>query len=397
LFVIGSADRQVTLMDLTNGLSQQSLGSLEYPLTTVAVSPLGDLLAAGDINGGITVWDKEGNQVWKTQNYILEDPDSQQLPGSPHSISFSPDGKYLFSGLHDGILRALNAGTGDEIQKNQSFDGHVEKIVISDDNQYAITQNNNRTITLWDLPNGKPLDYIVGEIEQGIPFTKDSRLLAVAPDSSTVKVYEIPSLKEVFTFRGHRDIQTIGFIKSDAQLAAGNHKEMHLWSMSSGQELEIQRLFPGTGCNQIADRDSRLIFLITDYQHIVLGNQNNHDICSFQKLDWTIDIDNLDRFIAYGGNSKLSVLDLKTPPSKLSDINVNRKNVVRVAIGPGGGLLAAAFDDNVIHLWEISSGREISSLYGHTDLITDLTFSTDGKMLFSTSRDGTIRIWGVPN
>jgi WD40 repeat protein len=44
----------------------------------------------------------------------------------------------------------------------------------------------------------------------------------------------------------------------------------------------------------------------------------------------------------------------------------------------------------------VASKQEITSLYGHTGPITDLVFSADAKYLFSTSTDGTIRIWGVP-
>lgn len=212
-----------------------------------------------------------------------------------------------------------------------------------------------------------------------------------------MKVYEIPDLKEVYTLNNHQNIRTIQFIQEDTQLAAGNNRDMHLWSMSSGQELVVQRIFPGTGCNSITDLNGHLIFLITDYQFIVPFNQTNQYLCAFQKLKWTTDIDRNAQFIAYGGNSKLSMIDLRSQLNPAVEMNVNRKNIVSVAVSPGGGLLAAAYDDGVIHLWNVESRQEITSLYGHSGLITDMVFTEDGKMLFSTSMDGTIRIWGVPN
>jgi WD40 repeat protein len=397
LFVVGSADQRINLLDLPNGLALQSIGSLQYPLTRVAASPMGDLVAAGDLNGGLKVWDKNGKQIWQSQNYVTTNLAPLELPGSPNNISFSPDGKILFSGLHDGTIRSLGASTGQEIKKDESFKGHVEKLAITDDGKYVIMQNDMQSITLWDLHNGKPLNSTQGEIEDGVPFSKDDSNLAIASDRSTVKVYKVPDLKEIYTLRGHQDIQTIEFIKNDAQLVAGYNRDMHLWSMSSGQELKIQRLFPGTGCNTITDLHGLTIFQITDYQFIVPTSQGNPSICAFQKLNWTTDIDREGNFIAYGGNSKLAVIDLRNRLSASIEMNANRKNVVRVAISPGGKLLAAAYDDNVIHLWDVASKQEITSLDGHTDLITDLVFTLDGKMLFSTSLDGTIRIWGVPN
>jgi WD40 repeat protein len=44
-------------------------------------------------------------------------------------------------------------------------------------------------------------------------------------------------------------------------------------------------------------------------------------------------------------------------------------------------------------LWNTSTGRQLRSFSGHTDSITDLAFSPDGKLLLSASRDVTIRIW----
>jgi WD40 repeat protein len=101
--------------------------------------------------------------------------------------------------------------------------------------------------------------------------------------------------------------------------------------------------------------------------------------------------------VAYGGSSQLLVVGaLGTGTSPLEMKEVNLKNIVSAAIHPDGKLLAAAFDDNTIHLWDITSQNELLYLFGHTKLITDLKFTPDGKLLLSTSLDGTIRLWGIP-
>jgi len=80
---------------------------------------------------------------------------------------------------------------------------------------------------------------------------------------------------------------------------------------------------------------------------------------------------------------------------------VNRKNITSVALSPNGDLIAAAFDDYSIHVWDATTREELTSakdgLYGHSDTITDIRFTPDGKLLISVSLDGTIRLWGVPN
>ncbi len=62
---------------------------------------------------------------------------------------------------------------------------------------------------------------------------------------------------------------------------------------------------------------------------------------------------------------------------------------------PDGKLLAADSLDHSIRLREISTGRELQRLKGHTDLVLDLAFSADGKTLASASKDRTARVWEV--
>ena len=98
--------------------------------------------------------------------------------------------------------------------------------------------------------------------------------------------------------------------------------------------------------------------------------------------------------LVYGGNSQLVALLSESNTREMSGVNL--RNVVSAAINPDGDLLAAAYDDNTIHLWDVSTRQEVISLFGHTGSITDLRFTPDGMFLISSSLDGTIRLWGVP-
>ena len=60
-------------------------------------------------------------------------------------------------------------------------------------------------------------------------------------------------------------------------------------------------------------------------------------------------------------------------------------------------LLAAACDDLTVRIFDTVVGRLVRNLTGHTNTLTDAAWSADGRWVFSTSLDATIRISDVPS
>jgi WD40 repeat protein len=69
--------------------------------------------------------------------------------------------------------------------------------------------------------------------------------------------------------------------------------------------------------------------------------------------------------------------------------------VAVLAVSPDGRTAAHGVG-RVIKLWDLASGRDVADLVGHTADIASLTYLDGGRLLVSGGRDGTLRLWRMP-
>ena len=71
-----------------------------------------------------------------------------------------------------------------------------------------------------------------------------------------------------------------------------------------------------------------------------------------------------------------------------------------VAFSPDGKLLAAAYGDGYVRLWNPVTGRAagppLPAYAGQVAAANAVAFSPDGKLLASADADGTVRTWQMP-
>lgn len=105
------------------------------------------------------------------------------------------------------------------------------------------------------------------------------------------------------------------------------------------------------------------------------------------------------KILATANHSGIQLWDLasrrelrKMPASKEAAAS---GEVFRMAMSPDGKTVALGSNDKIIHLWEVSTGKEVRQLVGHTTTIYAVAYSPDGKTLASAGADNSVRVWDL--
>lgn len=145
------------LWDIEQGVNTLTL-TIEDGVTTVAISPDTQYVAAGSLDKSV--------RVWSIQDAILverlEGPDGHK--DSVYSVAFSPNGKDLVSGSLDRTIKMWELGAprgGREGNRTgkciKTFEGHrdfVLSVALTPDANWVLSGSKDRGVQFWDPRTG---------------------------------------------------------------------------------------------------------------------------------------------------------------------------------------------------------------------------------------------------
>ncbi len=189
-------------------------------------------------------------------------------------------------------------------------------------------------------------------------------------------------------------------VSSDGKLLAALRSDgrMLVWGIPSGAELFSADVSPGSAGGIALSPDGRLL-AVAGFVEIAIwdleGRQEARrvavpriaDLVQFSPDGKLLAGTTLDRGI--------HLWDVASGTEVWSGYG-HEKSVTCIAFSPDGRLLATGSADSTVRVWEVATGREVTTLVGHADAVMSLAFHPDGMALASGALDLTIRLWDLP-
>ncbi|KAF4615687.1 hypothetical protein D9613_012553 [Agrocybe pediades] len=289
-----------------------------------------------------------------------------KLNSAVRSLAFSPDGKWLASGLFNGDVLLWDTKSASQTGKALGQHFHwVASVAFSPDSKRLVSGSWDHTIRLWDIEKmvqvGNPwmghTDWVTC-----VAFSPDGTKVVSSSYSQSVRVWNPETGKEIGVLLGHE-----GYVPSLAFSLDGKH----IVSGSSDNTVRIwdARTYQQVG-KPLKGHTSWVVSVAysPDGKHIASGSWNN-----------TIRIWNAETRVQVG-----------------EPLQGHSGSVLSVCFSPNGKLLASGSKDCTVRIWNADTGAQIGeSLHGHDDSVWSMAFSPDGKTLASASLDPTIRMWDI--
>jgi len=200
---------------------------------------------------------------------------------------------------------------------------------------------------------------------------------------------------------GHRDeVLSVAFLPGDDVLVSGGGKRdrtIRLWSVPDGTPEGVFRV-NDDGARVRVSPDGSLVTLRTDRLELRRASDGQifHTVTTFRGRLYNVVVSPNGTMLAAASEDNVVHI------VRVADGRILRTvghgiwgHVYDVDFSPDNALLTTAHRDRQVRVWRVADGQLLHGLEGHGDAVRTVDFSPDGLNVASGGYDETIRIWRV--
>ncbi|MEW6491081.1 MAG: NB-ARC domain-containing protein [Cyanobacteriota bacterium] len=346
--------------DLSKSVFAENLENI----LSVTFSPDAKLLATGDINGDICLWQAaDGKRCLNLKGHA----------GGVLSVAFSPDGQTLVSGSYDHAVRLWDVRTGQCLNVLEGHTLWVWSVAFSPDSKMVASGGVDSTVRLWDVATGQCIQVLQEDSEAvlSVAFSPAEGanlealpLLASGSVDHKVRLWDITTGRCLNVCQGHtRWVWSVAFSPDGKRLASGSEDHtVCLWDIVTGECLKICQGHTKWVWSVAFSPDGKILASgSTDHTVKLWDTHTGYCLKTLQgHISWIWSV-------AFAPQSQ-----------------GNRSE---------GYILASSSIDQTIKLWDITTGRCLRTVQGRCSWVRSLAWSPDGKMLASSSYNQGVKLW----
>jgi WD40 repeat protein len=164
---------------------------------------------------------------------------SSSMPGGPtteiHSVSFSPDGTLLATGDEDKNIIIWNVKQGQRLKTLSGHDSAVNSVEFSHDGKRLVSGSFDQTAKIWDVSSGKVLNNITQHHDHvtSVKFSPNDQMVISGSIDKEVRLWNANDASQIATLEGHNGAVTFVAFSPDGKIAASTGLDgcVNIWSL----------------------------------------------------------------------------------------------------------------------------------------------------------------------
>jgi WD40 repeat protein len=275
---------------------------------------------------------------------------------------------------------------------------YIDSIAWTADGENILSSSRDSSTRLWNVawtPESRVLDRQTA-LADVVAFSRDGSRFATIAASGPVIVRNAATGQFVEAFGGGMGHHTSVSFHPDGQRIAVGHVDgkVRLFHLE-GTHRELPGHASGVAGLAFSPDGERLATCSDDKTARILGVERGEILDTLDRHEnfvWAIDWSPDGRRIATGGHDgKLMLWDADTGERLRACDILNFPN--GMTFSPDSTLVATPAHVHGVDLISVETGEVVHRLRGHSDSIRGIAFSPDGRRVFTSSWDRTIKIW----